>query len=450
MGFLHQFEGILTNLPTIEKPRFALSFREKIKWTAIILVLYYLLAETPLYGLDPRSVDIFASLRAVMAGNFGSIITLGIGPIVSGSIILQILVGGKLIDLDLSNERDKLIFQGAQKVLAIFFTIFEAAVMVLMGALPPINNDPFLAMLLILQLFIGGLLIIFMDEIVTTWGFGSGIGLFIVANVASQITIGSLNPLPALRGEELPAGRLPAFFYKLTTGAPDATLLIPIIGSIVVFAIVVYFESVRIEIPLTYGRFGGARAKFPLKLIYASNIPVIFASILLANVQLWARMLERIGKPILGTFVANRPVTGLAYYISSPLPFYNPDFDPLQALGYTITLIILSVIFSWFWVETAGMDAKSVAKQIGESRMQIPGFRGDIRIVERLLQRYIPALTFLGGAIVGLLAAFADLLGALGGGMGILLSVGILYQLYELMAREQFLDLYPALRKMLA
>ena len=450
MGFLHQFEGILTNLPTVEKPRFALSFKEKIKWTAIILVLYYLLAETPLYGLDPRSVDIFASLRAVMAGNFGSIITLGIGPIVSGSIILQILVGGKLIDLDLSNERDQLIFQGAQKLLAILFTIFEAAVMVLMGALPPINNDPFLAALLIIQLFVGGLLIIFMDEIVTIWGFGSGIGLFIVANVASQIVIGSLNPLPALRGEELPAGRLPAFFYKLTTGAPDATLLIPIIGSIVVFAIVVYFESVRIEIPLTYGRFGGARAKFPLKLIYASNIPVIFASILLANVQLWARMLERIGKPLLGTFVANRPVTGLAYYISSPLPFYNPDFDPLQALTYTITLIILSVIFSWFWVETAGMDAKSVARQIGESRMQIPGFRGDIRIVERLLQRYIPALTFLGGAIVGLLAAFADLLGALGGGMGILLSVGILYQLYELMAREQFLDLYPALRKMLA
>jgi len=450
MGILHKFEGILTSLPTVEKPRFALSFREKLKWTGGMLILYYLLSETPLYGLDTRSVDIFASLRAIMAGSFGSIITLGIGPIVTGSIILQILVGGKLIDLDLKNEKDKAIYQGTQKLLSLFFTLFEAAVMVLMGALPPLNNNPNLAMLLILQLFVGGIIILFMDEIISAWGFGSGISLFIVAGVASQIVIGSLNPLPPFKGEVVPAGKIPAFIYSLTRGSPDANYLIPIIGTILVFAIVVYAESLRIEIPITYGRFGGTRGKFPLKFIYASNIPVIFASILIANIQLWARLLERAGKPLLGTFVANKPISGIVYYVQTPPPFYSTDFSVLQAIIYTIVLVIFAVLFSWFWVETAGMDPKTVAGQISGGGLQIPGFRGDVRIVERILSKYIPALTILGGISVALLAAFADFLGALGGGTGVLLSIGILYHLYEAMAKEQLFEMHPLLKSMFA
>ncbi|MFV2040762.1 MAG: preprotein translocase subunit SecY, partial [Candidatus Hydrothermarchaeales archaeon] len=118
MGFLHNFEGILTNLPEVEKPRYSLSFNDKLKWTALMLVTYFVLSETALYGLNPDTIDLFANLRAVLAGSFGSIITLGIGPIVTGSIILQILVGGKLIDLDLSNPKDQAIFQGTQKTLA--------------------------------------------------------------------------------------------------------------------------------------------------------------------------------------------------------------------------------------------------------------------------------------------------------------------------------------------
>lgn len=450
MGFLHNFENILTNLPEVERPRYALTFNEKLKWTGLMVLTFYLLSETALYGLDPRTVDIFANLRAVLAGNFGSIITLGIGPIVTGSIILQILVGGKLIDLDLSNPQDKAIFQGTQKVLAIVFTIFEAAIMVLMGALPPVNGDFSIALLLIAQLTFGGVLILFMDEVVSKWGFGSGIGLFIVAGVASEIVVGSLNPFPAFQGELVPAGKLPAFLYSLTHGAVDYSLLVPILGTLIVFAIVVYFESMRVEIPLTYGRFRGARGRFPLKFIYASNIPVIFASILMANVQLWARMLDSINRPYLGTFVANRPINGLASYMQRPNPITTPDFDIMHAALYTIILILLSALFSKFWVETAGQDSKTVAKQLQQGGMHIPGFRGDIRIIEKVLNKYIPPLTIVGGMVVGLLAAFADILGALGGGMGVLLTVGIVYQTYEQMAKDQLMEVHPMLKGILA
>lgn len=449
MSFLHKFEHILTRLPEIQKPRYALSFKERIKWTGFILLAYFLLKETALYGMDPQAVDIFENMRAIIAGGFGSVISLGIGPIVTSSIILQILTGGKLIDLNMSDPRDRRIFMGTQKLLAVGFTIFEAAVMVLMGALPALNNDPGLQMMLIAQLTIGGILIIYMDEVVSKWGFGSGIGLFIVAGVCSAIAIGAFNPLPALTGELVPAGRIPAFLYFILNNQTRFDLLWPIFGTLIIFAAVVYVESVRVEIPITYGKFRGSKGRYPIKFIYASVIPIIFASILMANVQLWASMLVRAGYPILGQFAGNKPISGVAYYMQRPQPIYSPDFNLVVAAVYVVVLVLLAVLFSKFWVETAGMDSKTVAKQLQQGGMKIPGFRGDIRIIEKVLDRYIPAVTILGGATVGLIAAFGDLTGALGGGTGVLLSVGIVYKMYEGMAKEQLFEVNPMLRKIM-
>jgi preprotein translocase subunit SecY len=218
---------------------------------------------------------------------------------------------------------------------------------------------------------------------------------------------------------------------------------------LVIFAAVVYVESVRVEIPLSYGKFRGTKGRYPIKFVYASVIPVIFARILMSNVQLWANMLFKAGYPILGEFAGNRPINGIAYYIQSPHPIYSPDFNPIIGTIYVILMIILAILFSKFWVETAGMDSKTVAKQLHQGGMKIPGFRGDIRIIEKVMDRYIPAVTVLGGASVGLLAAFGDLTGALGGGTGVLLSVGIVYKMYEEMAKEQLFEVNPLLRKVM-
>jgi len=452
MGVLHNFEDILTSLPEVERPRVPLGFKDKLKWTGIILVIYFVMSNVMLYGLDhDKAVNYFGAMQTILASKFGTLITLGIGPIVTGSIILQILVGGKLIDLDLSNPRDKAIYQGTQKILSLAFTIFEGGVMVIMGALPAQNGDPFYQFLIIAQLAVAGALIIYMDEVVSRWGFGSGIGLFIVAGVCEQIVYRSISPVKT--GEQYAGLILNTFNQLLFKGAGFNALLdlTPLLGTIIVFLFVVYVESVRVEIPLTYGRFRGARGRFPIRFIYASNIPVIFASILMANVQLWARLLDNLGYPILGTVGTGGPntYTGIVKYFTYPTQIYRAEFDPVHAIIFAIILVILSVLFSIFWVETAGMNAKTVARQLHSGGMQIPGFRGDVRIIERVLQRYIPAVTVLGGATVGLLAAFGDLTGALGGGTGVLLTVGILYRMYEDMAKEQLFELHPMMRKIL-
>ena len=399
-----------------------------------------------LYGLSPTAVDQFGGLRAVLAGSFGSIITLGIGPIVSASIILQLLVGGKIIDLDLSQPRDKVIFQGTQKLLAILFTIFEAAVLVLSGALPP--ADPSFTGILLLQIIIGGVLIIFLDEVVSKWGFGSGVGLFIAAGVAQTIIVGTFNPLSSPTSPGVPAGALPHFIYTLTTSSPDLSLLLPVFAVIVVFAVVVYAESMRVEIPVSYGGVKGARGKYPLRFIYASNMPVILTSALLLNVQLFAEMFQKLGFPILGTVSNGKAISGLALLLTYPT--VSTIFtNPLEVIVFGIVFVASCILFAWLWVELSGIGPKQVSKQLYQMGMQIPGFRSSRGHFERILQKYIPAITIMGGAFVGFLAFGADLTGALGGGTGVLLTVGIVYRLYEELAQEQMMDMHPMLRKFL-
>jgi len=220
-----------------------------------------------------------------------------------------------------------------------------------------------------------------------------------------------------------------------------------------VFAFVVYVQAMKVEIPLSFGRIRGHGIRWPLSFIYTSNIPVILIAALMANIQLWARLLERWGHPFLGTFVGNTPSTGLVAWLHSPNIVGNlirgslTFADVLHAGVFMLIMIIGAVIFSIFWVQTSGMDAKSQAKQIMASGLQIPGFRRDQRVLERLLDRYIWPLTVMGAIAVGFLAGIADLTGSLSRGTGILLAVMIIYRLYEEIAKQHMVDMHPMMRR---
>jgi preprotein translocase subunit SecY len=175
------YVGLLKRIPGVGGPTQKLTFRQKLKWTAVILILYFMLAQLPAYGIAQANFENLRFLEILLGSSFGSIMTLGIGPIVTASIILQLLVGSKVIGWDLKTERGKVLFQGTQKLLAILFSFIEAGIYVMMGAIPA---EPGLALYVIGQLALGGVLVLFMDETVSKWGFGSGVSLFIVAGVA--------------------------------------------------------------------------------------------------------------------------------------------------------------------------------------------------------------------------------------------------------------------------
>lgn len=452
-------KDILLNLPEVASPaERKLPFNEKLKWTGIVLLLFFALGLIPLYGLGTNSLNQFQLLSIILGAEFGSVISLGIGPIVTASILLQLLNGSGLLKFDLTTPEGKRLFQGVQKALVIVFIIFEAAVYVYTGGLAPEPGKSSFS--LVFQLFIGGLLILFMDEVVSKWGFGSGVSLFIAAGVSKEMVVRLLSPLDSSGGFAFasglaPVGKLLDVFYSFIGGnfGQAAASLLVIGTTLAVFVIAVYAQSMKVELPLSFGRIRGHGIRWPLAFIYTSNIPVILTAALLANVQLWVRLLNNRGINFLGT-ISPGGSTGFVSLVQ-PVNLVNSistgslnwvDIIP-RIIVFTLFMVGGSILFSLFWVKTAGMDARSQAKQIMSSGLQIPGFRRDERVVESLLDRYIPALTVMGAITVGLLASFADIMGALTSGTGLLLTVMIVYKLYEEIAQQHAMDMNPMLRK---
>lgn len=486
MSLKESLEPIFKKLPSVASPEGHVHFKNKLMWTLAVLILYFVLANVHLFGLSSESIDLFEQYRAYFAGASNSLILLGIGPIVTASIVLQLLVGADVIKLDLSNPDDQAFFQGAQKFMVFVMIIVETLPQILGGYIKPDLNlasslgvsPSMITLLLFIQVCIGGLLILFMDEVVSKWGIGSGVGLFIVAGISQQIVTGLFNWQTDESG--LPIGLLPKWvhisqnvdFSFLLSGDGILFMLISggilaLFSTIIIFLLVVYVESTRIEIPLSHSAVRGARGKFPVKLIYASVLPMILVRALQANIQLIGLVLSGRGIDFLGKFVGSKPVDGLMYYLS---PIHSPyDWIPslvrqsfssmgapvpsnlqigLHVFMDALILIVGGVIFALFWIETTGMGAKQTAQKVFNSGMQIPGFRRNVGSIEKVMQRYIPKVTVIGGVFIGVLTLIASLLGTLGGagGTGLLLTVSIVYRLYEDIASEQMMEMHPMIR----
>ena len=504
---LYALSRLVDVYPSITKPEGHVRFNQKLWTTTLVLIIYFMMTNVMIWGLSDDTLDIFSSFRAIMAGASGSIMHLGIGPIVTGSIIMQLFAGAKIIQLDLQDSSDKQLYQGVQKLLVLFMIPIES--------IPQVYGflDPSVAIIdrfgigwanavIVSQLFIGSYLVFLLDELVSKWGIGSGISLFIAAGVAQSTFVGTLSPLPTVQGspmsfENPPSGTLPMIFYTLRTATNSelvsqngfelillnhANPVAALVSSIIVFLVVAYAESSKLELPLTHGKVRGHRGQYPIRLVYASNIPVILMAALLANVNMFTLLFW--SHPVLSTVPilgrngawskahwfgsyevgATTPSDGFAWYSSMVngvgdwlLPLLNQTGDAYgHSLGQIMTHVFVyvffmtagSTVFAKFWIETTNMGAKDVAKQIERTGMQIPGFRKNPVVLERILERYIPPVTLFSGAFVGLLAAGADLLGTVGNatGTGLLLAVGIILRTYEQIQKEQAMEMHPVLR----
>ncbi len=521
---LYGLKPVTSRMPAVSQPKGHVHFRTKMFWTIGILLLYFLLTNIYLFGVDQATViDLFASYRAILAGAQGTLMHLGIGPIVTGSIIMQLFTGAKIINLDLTDDEDKGMYQGAQKVVVIAMIFIEAVPQVYgyltpsgslvssLGAASPGNGLMLANLVIVAQLVFGSYLVFLMDEVVSKWGIGSGISLFIAAGVSQQIIQGTLNWVPqnpsaAISATNPPSGTIPKTFWFLThysagamaSGGWEQVLLrqpnpiVALVGTAAIFFLVAWTESTRIELPLSHAEARGARGRYPLRLIYASNIPVILMSALLANVSMVSILLwtnpTLVHFPLLGhqwwigsypaSAVAAQglgvsqttPLGGAAYYLSTVngleawlLPILNYQQYQGFLVGHSVwqglahvaiyfgAMVGGSILFAKFWIQTTNMGPEAVARQIEASGMQIPGFRREPRVLRRVLERYIPVITVISGAAVGALAAGADLIGTLGNasGTGVLLMVGIIINLYEAMGREQLMEMNPLLRRFL-
>lgn len=505
---LFGLQKIVDVYPSITKPDGHVRFSQKLWTTTLVLIIYFAMTNVMIWGMAEATLDIFSSFRAIMAGASGSVMHLGIGPIVTASIIMQLFAGAKIIKLDLQEPGDKQLYQGVQKILVLMMIPVESIPQVY-GFLDPHQNiiDDFgigwANVIIVSQLFLGSYLVFLLDELVSKWGIGSGISLFIAAGVAQSTFVGTLSPLPSTAGaafslQNPPAGTLPMIFYTLRTATSSDLIsqngfelillnhsnpLIALASSIIVFLIVALAESSKLELPLTHGKVRGHRGKYPIRLVYASNIPVILMAALLANLNMftllfWSHpvlstvpVLGANGEYSIATWMGSYQAgsttasDGFAWYASMVngvqswlIPLLDQRGDGfghslgqimLHVFTYVTIMTLGSMVFAKFWIETTNMSAKDVAKQIERTGMQIPGFRKNPIVLERILERYIPPVTLFSGAFVGLLASGADLLGTVGNatGTGLLLAVGIILRTYEQIQKEQAMEMHPMLRE---
>ena len=479
--FLGMFRPLSRVIFEVKPPERRVGFNEKLFWTALALILYLVMSEVPLFGIALGAEDPFRFLRVIFASRRGSLMELGIGPIVTAGLVLQLLAGSGMISADFSNPDDRGLFAVASKVFSLLFIAFQASAYIIGGVFQV--TDVRISIIIFIQLLVAGVVLMLLDELIQKgWGIGSGISLFIMAGVAQSIMWSALNPLGPM-GDGLSHGAIVALFQALLGGKPVGNIFLNRLGAegnalnlptmlgffvtIAVFLVVIYIEGVRVELPISYAGYRGFRGRYPIKLLYVSNLPVIFAAALFANIYFFSQLLwNQFGQPtpgtifwldLLGSYATVTeggqsqiaPVGGLVYYVISPRNLMQVASDPARALIYTGIMVAFSIVFSITWLEVGGLGPKTVAKQLVDSGMQIPGFRRSQRTVEMILKRYIPIVAVLGGIIVGLIASVADFFGVFGSGMGVLLSVGILYQYYQLLMQEQVAEMYPAFRGLL-
>jgi protein transport protein SEC61 subunit alpha len=468
MRFLHLIKPVMAFMPEVAAPDRKVPFREKILWTMVVLFVFLVCCQIPLYGIAAsKSSDPFYWMRVILASNRGTLMELGISPIITAGMVMQLLSGAKIIEVNQQIKEDRALFGAAQKLFAIVITIGEAIAYVgsgMYGDMASLGMGN--ATLIVLQLFAAGLVIIQLDELLQKgYGLGSGISLFIATNICESVIWKAFSPttINTGKGTEF-EGAFVAMIHLLITRTDKVKALqeaffrsnLPnvsnLLATVLVFMIVIYFQGWRVDLPVKHAKSRGQYGKYPIKLFYTSNMPVILQTALTTNLYFLSQMLynrysSNVLIRLLGVWKEVReqpgvsiPVSGLAYYISPPRTSAEIMADPLHTIFYILFIMSTCALFAKTWIEVSGQSPKDIARQLRDQNMIMKGHRDSSLIHE--LNRYIPAAAAFGGMCIGALTILADFLGAIGSGTGILLAVTIIYSYYEIFTKENADDAY--------
>ena len=76
-------------------------------------------------------------MRMLLASNRGTLMELGISPIVTSGLIMQLVLGAKIIDVDPSSTEENELLKSAKKLLGLVICVVEAVAYVLSGMYAP-------------------------------------------------------------------------------------------------------------------------------------------------------------------------------------------------------------------------------------------------------------------------------------------------------------------------
>jgi preprotein translocase subunit SecY len=459
-----RINSFLTIIPTVSRPPRRIPLSRRLFWTAVVAAVYILMTITPLYGAtrtQQQGAQQAQQLLSIIFGTaYGTLAHLGIGPIVIAGILLEVFAFSGLMNLDLNKREDRLKFTLLLKWTALGIAALEAVAYVLGGQFGQVT--PLGGVLIIVQLLIATVIIMLLDDLMSKgWGIGSAISLIIFLGVSRQIFLSLFSWDVVIDNNDSPhvVGLLPALgaaLYDLFTRG-DATALVGLVNrpvvlkgqtsvtylpdfvgllsTLVLAFVILYLEMMKVNIPVTAGQYRGIKFTIPLRFVYVSVLPIIFTtySLLLAG-QL---LLPFAGNPVVGEVVQ---------VIFLPHRFF---FNVPALILHYLLYVALAIAFAWVWVQLAGLSAEDQARQFTQSQLHVPGFRQSEKILAKILERPINALTIISGFLAGSFAALGNILGVWGGGAGLILLIEIALQYYALVMREQMMEMYPGLKQLL-
>ena len=237
----------------------------------------------------------------ILASNRGTLMELGISPIVTSGLIMQLLAGAKILEVG-DSPKDRALFNGAQKLFGMIITVGQAIVYVMTGMSVhrlqlvlsflhlcllhafrygnPSDIGAGVCLLIVIQFFVAGLIVLLLDELLQKgYGLGSGISLFIATNICETIVWKAFSPatINTGRGTEF-EGAIIALFHLLATRHDKVRALreafyrqnlpnlMNLLATILVFAIVIYFQvgrRRRFEVNRTNPSVPSSRLGFP-------------------------------------------------------------------------------------------------------------------------------------------------------------------------------------------
>lgn len=459
-------------LPEVEVPFEKINFDERVIFT-IASGIIFLLAQFPIYGLSPNAFleieDPFYFNRSIFAMEKGTLLELGLLPVISAALLWQLAAGLKLVKVNFNLRSDRELFQTGQKLtsfaLAIVYALglvgsgyynnavrgAEAAEAVANGGYPPIG-----ALFLILFQIVGtSFVITLMVEIFDKgYGFGSGFLCFIALQSATNF----VHDVISFESHQVVGGEFKVYgaISSILVGLKDFKLnlesftrsnlpnISQILISLLSMLVVIGLQNLRIELPIRSTKMRGMANVFPIRLLYTGALPIIFAYTVLANVQIIGFAISQVLTKftssaiipnLIGQWTANAVTgnlelsSGLLYFVSPPSSLIGTITSPLRTIGYSAAVVFLSCWFANIWSNISGSAPKDISKQFTDQGITIAGKR-DISITKELA-RVIPVASVSGAFVLAATAIAGDLLGGLGKGVASVIGLAAAFGVLE-------------------
>lgn len=363
------------------------TLRKRVLFVFFALIIFRLLAAIPIPGIDTVALNrflannqFFGILNIFSGGGLSnlSVIMLGVGPYITGSIIMQLLTimvpSLKRIYQEEGEAGRKKFAQYSRLLTVPLAAIQGYSLLFILEKQSILSN--LTAFDRITNLFIviaGSVLIMWIGELVSEFGIGNGVSLIIFAGIVSR--------LPAWVSQNI---------FTFDVSQVPSYAVLAVVGLLILAGIVLVTEAER-PIPVTYAKrvrgmkmYGGGSTYLPLRVNQAGVIPIIFALSILLFPQMIGTFLSRFSNAIL-------------VKISQVLVSFTQT-----SVLYAVLYFIFVFLFTYFYTAVT-FDPDALSTNLQKNGAFIPGIRPGLSTSE-YISKVLNRITLLGAVFLGVVA----------------------------------------------